>query len=433
MSAQEGAFFGPNPAVIEKKNLSRVDDFVVVRGEKLKRNLNNEIGKLSLFAYVEGKFQPVPFQVDEINPDGEWVLTQVPPEAKKSAKPDRDDDNGSLDENDELAFMARDAGDRVAFDGLPAGVEAMDEITLRDPVDNGRAWVYLMSFRENPPLSKKDCVEYKLPENQVVARNYVLGFDPRMSIAPSLISVQGSPNLIDRMKIRLSTKLMGIPFGFDENSLVSELSLYKDGPIRVVRRVRSSIQFTRLFRTPSAAVENIYYDNTMVIPIRIRIPISLKSFRSLISYIRVRGSADLRNTHGWKIKVDTDPRWMSVDGKMDEVEKSVQGEGSTWFIASGPEGAFIIRMILNRNPDGSFQKSPIKTRLYYVDDDNAPDPPESVPGQSPQVGWWMEGLPDLEKGTLYFFAIVYLIKDYSEGVEKNYLKILDQPIEVSVN
>jgi len=75
----------------------------------------------------------------------------------------------------------------------------------------------------------------------------------------------------------------------------------------------------------------------------------------------------------------------------------------------------------------------IKTRLYYVDDDNAPDPPESVPGQSPQVGWWMEGLPELEKGTLYFFAIMYLIKDYSEGVEKNYLKILDQPIEVTVN
>ena len=45
----------------------------------------------------------------------------------------------------------------------------------------------------------------------------------------------------------------------------------------------------------------------------------------------------------------------------------------------------------------------------------------------------MEGLPELEKGTLYFFAIMYLIKDYSEGVEKNYLKILDQPIEVTVN
>lgn len=434
LSAQEGAFPGPNPAFIEKKSLSRMDDSVVVRGEKLKRNLNNEIARFSLFAYVEGKFQPIPFQVDEINPDGEWVLTQVLPEAKKSVKPERDDDNGSLDGNDELAFMARDAGDRVSFNGLPAGVEAIDEITLQDPVDNGRAWVYLMSFRENPPLSKKDYVEYKLPENQVVARNHVFGFNPRMSsIAPSLVSMQGSPNLIYRMKIRFSTKLMEIPFGFDENNLVSELSLYKDGPIRVVRRIRSSIQFTRLFRMPSVAVENIFYDNSMVIPVRIKIPISLKSFSGLISYTRVRGSADLRNTHGGKIKADTDPRWMNVDGKMDEVEKSIQWEGSTWFLTSGPEGAFIIRMILNRNPDGSFQKSPIKTCLYYLDDDNAPDPPESVPGQSPQVGWWMEGLPDLEKGTLYLSAIMYLIKDYTEGVEKNYLKILDQPIEVSVN
>ncbi|MDD5222963.1 MAG: hypothetical protein PHE84_03160 [bacterium] len=431
--AGEGSLNGSNPTVIEKKGLSRQADYVVVHGEKLKQNLSREIAKFSLFAHIDGKFQPIPFQVDEINPDGEWVLTQVPPEAKKSVKPEQDNDNGRLDDNDEMAFMARDAGDRVSFNGLPAGVEAVDEITLRDPADNGRAWVYLLSFRENPPLSNKDYVEYRPDKNQVAAKGYVLGFDPKMSIAPSLVSLQGSPNLIDRMKIRLSTKIMGIPFGFDEGNMVSKLSLYKDGPIRVIRRTRSAIKFIGVFRTPSAAVENIYYDNTMLIPIRVGIPISLKSFSSVISYIRVRGTADLHNTHGWKLKVDTDPRWMSLDGKMDEVEKSIQGEGSTWFLASGPEGAFMIRMIMNRNPDGSFQKSPIKTRLYYVDDDTAPDPPESVPGQSPQVGWWMDGLPDLDKGTLYFFAIMYLIDDYSDGAEKNYLKILDQPIQVTVN
>jgi hypothetical protein len=433
LSAEETVIPGPNPAIIEKKSLTRVDDFVVVRGEKLKKSLDNEIAKFSLFAQIDGKFQPVPFQIDEINPDGEWVLTQLPPEAKKSLKPERDDDDGSLDGNDELAFMIRDAGDRLSFNGLPAGVESIDEIALRDPVDNGKAWVYLLSFRENPPLSKKDYVEYKLPENQVTAANYVLGFDPKMPIAPSLVSVFGSANLIDRMKIRLSTKIMGIPFGFEENNLVSELSLYKDGPIRVVRRVRSAIQFNRIFRTPSAAVENVYYNNTMLIPIRVRIPISLKSFSSIISYARVRGGVDMQNAKGWKIKLDTDPRWMSVDGKMDEVEKNIKGEGMSWFLISGPEGAFMFRLVLNRKPDGSFQKSPIRTRQYYVDDDSAPDPPESVSGQSPQVGWWMEGLTELEKGTLYFFPIMYMIKNYSEGDEKNYLKILDQPIEVTVN
>ncbi|MCX5859728.1 MAG: hypothetical protein NT056_07510 [Proteobacteria bacterium] len=433
LSAEESVLTGPGPTVIEKKSLSRIDDYVVMRGEKLKHGLNNDIAKFSLFANIEGKFQPVPFQIDEMNPDGEWVLTQVPPEAKKSVKPDRDDDDGNLDGNDELAFMVRDAGDRVSFNGLPAGVMSIDEITLRDPADNGKAWVYLLSFRENPPLSKKDYVEYKLPENQVVAKNYVLGFDPRMSIAPSLVSMFGSANIIDRMKVRLSTKIMGIPFGFDESNLVSELSLYKDGPIRVVRRVRSSIQFTRIFRTPSAAVENVYYDNTMVIPIRVKMPISLKSFSSIVSYARVRGAVDLQNIKGWKIRLDTDPRWMSVDGKMDEVEKNIKGEGMSWFLISGPEGAFMFRLVLNRKPDGSFQKSPIQAHQYYVDDDTSLDPPEFVPGQSPQVGWLMENLADLEKGTLYLFPIMFMIRDYKEGMEKNYLKILDQPVEVTVN
>jgi len=171
----------------------------------------------------------------------------------------------------------------------------------------------------------------------------------------------------------------------------------------------------------------------MVIPIRVRMPISLKSFSSIVSYARVRGTVDLQNMKGWKIRLDTDPRWMDVDGKMDEVEKNIKGEGMSWFLISGTEGAFMFRLVLNRKPDGSFQKSPIKTRQYYVDDDTSLDPPESVPGQSPQVGWWMENLTELEKGTLYFFPIMFMIKGYKEGMEKNYLKILDQPVEVMVN
>ncbi|MCX5859729.1 MAG: hypothetical protein NT056_07515, partial [Proteobacteria bacterium] len=110
----------PKTAVPEKKTLTRTEDFVVAYGKVLRKNLGEDIGQLGLFAFHEGKLVPIPFQIDEINQEGEWVLTQVPPTlAGEGLKPEHDEDDGNLDENDELAFMARDAGDRVAQEGYP--------------------------------------------------------------------------------------------------------------------------------------------------------------------------------------------------------------------------------------------------------------------------------------------------------------------------
>lgn len=421
--------------VLEKKTLTRVEDFVVVHGKILKKNLGRDIGQLGLFAFLAGKLAPIPFQIDELNSEGDWVLTQVPPELKNTKlKPERDNDDGNLDNNDELVFMARDAGDRIKREYSPPGALAVDEIMLRDPVDGGKAWVYLGSFSGKPPLSDRDYVEYVLPGGRIKTQIYEMDFPAALPIAPGYLSIHGSPNIVDRMKIREEVKLLGIKFSLTENSFVSELSLYKDGPIRVIRRTRNALKFIGIFRTPSAAVENIFYENISLVPIRIKIPFSVKTVKKLIGYIKARAGADYQNLHGWRIKTEIDPnRWFNIDGKMDEAEKSLEGKPCTWFLISGPPGAFLLRMISNRMPDGSFQNSPIKSRLYYVDDDLAPDPPEFVPGQSPNVEFYMDGIENLEKGTLYLYAIEYIINDYTDGKEKDYLNILDKSLEVSAD
>ena len=38
---------------------------------------------MSLFAFIDGTVQPIPFQIDEINQDGKWVLPGIPASAKK--------------------------------------------------------------------------------------------------------------------------------------------------------------------------------------------------------------------------------------------------------------------------------------------------------------------------------------------------------------
>jgi hypothetical protein len=424
-------YLGP---ILEKKTLTRVEDFVVAHGEILKRNLGRDIGQMGLLAFREGKLVPIPFQIDEISPDGDWVLTQVPPELENAGlKPEKDSDEGNLDGNDELAFMARDSGDRVGREYFPPGILEADEIMIRDPVDGAKAWVYLCSFPGKPPLSDRDYVDYVFPGGRIKTRDYEIGFSRELPIIPGYIGLRGSHNILDRLKIRLQTKLFGIKFSMDETRLVSKLSLYKDGPVRVILRTKSSVKFIGIFRTPSAAVENIYYENISVIPFRIRLFFSVKTFQKLIGYAKVRGTADFRDIHGWRIKTDVGPDcWFDVDGKMDEIEKSAENKNFSWFLVSGPPGAFMIRLIADRMPDGSVQETPIKSRLFYIDDDLSRDPPESFPGQSPDVGFWLDGLENLEKGILYFYAISYIINDYTDGKEKEYLNILDKPLEVSV-
>ncbi|MDD5224379.1 MAG: hypothetical protein PHE84_10335 [bacterium] len=426
---------GPVP---EKKSLTRVQDYVLARGKILKNNLGKDIGQMGLLAFHKGKLEPIPFQIDEMNPEGDWVLTQVPPELKNTGlKPEKDDDDGSLDANDELAFMARDAGDRVKKESLPPGILAADEIMIRDPVDGTKAWVYLCSFSGSPLLSDRDYVEYVFPEGIPGGRirnpNFEIGFSPELPIAPGFLSIHGSHNIIDRMKTRLQTKLIGMKFSLDETQLVSKTSLYKDGPIRVIRRTRSAVKLIGIFRTPSAAVENIYYENVSIIPFRVKMLFSIKAINKLIGYVKIRGTLDFQNIHGWRIKTDAGPDcWLNIDGKMDEAEKNVNGKNVTWFLVSGPPGAFMIRLVTNRMPDGSPQEAPLISRLFYLDDDLSLDPPEAVPGQSPGIGYWLDGTENLEKGIIYLYAISYTINDYYDGKEKEYMNILDKPLEVSV-
>ncbi len=420
------------------KTISRTDDYVVIRGSKFTHNLHKDIEKMSLLASANGEIQPIPFQIDEINPDGEWVLPNSPPyiqEKKNQEKKriDKDDDNGLLDDNDELAFMIRDSGDRIGQESYPGGAELVDEIMLVDPNDDGRSWVYLCSYNADPPRSTKDYVQYRFPENRVTSDNFEVGFSLEVPISWDYLAFTGGDNLIDRLKMRVLVMFFGIKFFFDEEDWKSELSCYKDGPVRVIRRVRSSIYLTKRLRTSSADSESIYYDSIIVVPYRVKVPISPAVFGKLIK-ITVNGALDMQNMHGWRVKTEVDHRWLSIDGKMDEDENNAITKGAAWYLLSGPEHCMLQRIIHNRSPDGSPQELPLKTAFLYVDDDDAADPPEFVPGQSPKIGYLVTELSKLRKGTFYLYNIYHMINhEYQENLEERYLWIEDQPIRPVVN
>ncbi len=421
----------PSLWAAEKKTMTRQDDFVIIMGSKAKTNIGKPIANMSLFALHNGQAKPIPFQIDEKSPNGDWVLTTAP-SSIKGLKPETDEDNGRLDANDQVACMIKDSGDRMDKNLYPQGALAVDEITLTDPLTGGKAWVYLCSFASNPPLSNVSYIKYNTAKDQVETSNYIMGFPARMPIAPGFISINGSPNLIDRMKIRVVAHILGIPYHINENQFVSKLSLYKAGPIRVIRRTKNAIKIFKIFQTPSAAVENIYYGNIASIPIRMTVPLNVAGVAKMFALsVEATGGADFQNMQNWQFKSNVYPHWVTINNSMDQAEKAMNGKGPLdWFCIKGPNKAFMIRITLDRKDDGTPQVLPLTTKLYYVDDAQALDPPEDIPGQTPNVGYIIDGISKLNKGTMYFFATLYLIKDYNDGDEKTYLTIIDKPIRV---
>ncbi len=417
---------GTSPA---RNTITRQFDHVIVRGSDLKEHLNKSIPLMRLYALKDGKMQPVPFQIDEITDDENWVLPYKSPyiseKMSSKAKLIKDDPPEVMDENDELVFMITDVGGKAEPAVWPSGWLSADEITLTDPLTGDRAWVYLFSFAEPRDLSPVDYVEYRLPEDtkdRMYSDNYLIGFSHEVPITHDYLGFHDGVNLIDRMRMRMHMRFFYfIKFERTENDFESNVWQYKDGPVRAVRMVRSSVRLIRNFQSPSMSNETLYYSNACVMPIRIGMPtINV----GIINEAFVDSGGDWRDLYGWKVRLSSDERWLTVDGKMDEVEKNIETRPARWIILKGDKKAIIIFAYFVRDYG-------LDTEFHYIDDDVTPNPPEFHPAQVPYVGFHIYGLEQV-RGKFHLNNIIfYLNGEYSEQELMSAMNVFDNPVKIS--
>jgi hypothetical protein len=124
----------PSAVPAEPQNtLTRQRDPIVVLGGSLTAFDGAPLDELFAYAYNSGAWQQIPFQFDEVEPIGNtYVVTE----------------DGQLDTNDELAFMASNAGELApAGTWIPNNLSTgypRYELRVVDPLNPGeQAWVYL--------------------------------------------------------------------------------------------------------------------------------------------------------------------------------------------------------------------------------------------------------------------------------------------------
>lgn len=182
-------------------SLNREEEPVVLEGADMPGFIGVPIDELHAYALNGPNWEPVPFQIDEVNLTGTYTLNE----------------DGIFDANDELVFMGGDTGSEAAdnnwVDDPEANSYPRQPLKVTDPLNGQIGWVYI--YRSTTLADSSDVyVEWDADNLTVLGNlgsNYVVIFD---EISPDVeddflgiseLSINGSGDILDRQKIRVAT------------------------------------------------------------------------------------------------------------------------------------------------------------------------------------------------------------------------------------
>ena len=197
--------------------LSRPDDPVVITGAGVPSLTGAAPGQILAFAW-NGSWDQVPVQVDDrklVNlraayptpfpscSDPCYAPFSTPAKLRYADPGTRvgADTDPSLDANDEIAFMAKDAGAQAGAAADPAGVLAGSrvEIVVTDPLDGGTGYVYL--FRQTGSIDPGAGQQYVTYSFSLVSGAYLSTYDHATGLNPETSTVV-TPNYTRRFTDR---------------------------------------------------------------------------------------------------------------------------------------------------------------------------------------------------------------------------------------
>lgn len=405
---------------------ARLFDAVTTTGARLTPLLGQPIAKLGLFAVGAHGLAPIPFQIDEREGreagDAAWIYTLGP-----YAHPDADE--GALDSNDELVFMARDTGARAS--ASPARARTTLELEVRDPVTGDVAYVYLASFDETPPRNPQSYVRLDAQTDTVSATNYFASVSTAVPVSWSnftLRDARGRPtaNLLDRFKVRVRALfVLGlVEWKVNEEELQSVPVGYRDGPVRVIRRVRNRLETGLGLERSDYLLDTVYYDNAVFLPAFVVVPFEPGFF---MKDIAIRTSVDFRRAlEGWTFTSSRNQTPVTIDGVMSPAERTLDRGDTDWIVLSKDDTALISRVLVL---DARLKN--VRRGLYYVDDANVADAPEGEPGQTPNVGFEFSHFEGATAGSYKTLGEIYMVNGYERGMEQPFLDLRSKPLLVT--
>jgi hypothetical protein len=273
------------------------------------------------------------------------------------------DPDPTLDPDDEIAFMARDAGVQ-APSGLAAPAATTGggvQLAVTDPIDAAAGYVYLFGGNGSlDPGAGKQYVNYTFslssgdyqttykrtdgpnPENSTITGDtYTTHFADRW-LEDSLTLTKGdrpTTDLIDRVKYDIRTGSLGLSCFRNENTFDDEEGAFivnRSGPVRALRGYVGSNS------GPNTANNQVFYDQAVYTTIDLRVH----------SIPNLAGHVDLnRSALGMTYRNPQVPDGVTVDGQPD----SVPAGPLAWWSYTGAQGGLAISATLDSDASSAAQ------------------------------------------------------------------------------
>ena len=369
----------------------RFTDVVTLSGAQLGALQGYPIESIGVVACDHSACRVIPMQIDERDASGAWVLDGNTP---NSDTPPR-----VLDADDELLFMAADAGEADAASNLPAAVVAF-EVAVVDPLSGSRAWAYVLGYAGAAPRAGESYVRYDAALDRFSGARVAFGYGNGVPVYMS-INDPGGANILDRLKVRAAASLIWgwLRFRRDEDDLVTESVGWHAGPIRVIRYQTQSILLGWGIRAPAFRSYTYFYRDfaELGVTLRLRRPATF-----FLGDILIEVVLDFRDLRGWRLELPGSSPIVQVGDVDNDESRALNASEATSFVLRGPN--------LNLMYSFSFSESLKTVRKHFVyRDDVQPDPPESVEGQRPGVGYALEQWEEVGPGEHTLTASSYAL------------------------
>jgi len=405
-------------------------DPVVLEGRKLPKVKGADIARIRVFAYREGGWEAIPFQVDErfVKRGCSAPRYVIAPEA---------DPDPTFDDDDELVFLARDmgtkapAGDISVGSGLrPKAITAISAAGLGG--ERGYAYVMIFDSPPSPRAKRGGYMEWNSESRTVRShRGYEVGYPESDSFFFNSLIIPGSNggngrDFVDTLKMRANGRIIAQLFVYDiDNSdWYNTLKGAKAGPVRVIRRVRLRFNSTA-FRIHRSTVDVVYYPHFFFM----EVPIPMGTYKASLYY-----QADL--SLSLDLADDAPPMTffnernapsagVTTDGKMSETEKKLDYRPAKWQCLSGDAGTVLIRM--DQRPG-----SPLNQDLFYLDDSTRADPPENYPGHRGETGFFIEHMEKARRADRVFRLTFSFPLSHSREELDVFHSMWNSPLDVDI-
>lgn len=317
---------------------------IVLQGHKIKLATHYPIQMYRLFRTDEkGSAVPIPFQIDEINEWGDYVLPEGGNVTSNTG-------NGVFDMQDELAFMGDDVGPIQTPQTFPDNNKPslIFEIKAAYPGKNvggaDTGAVYLGIYFQNPPkLSERSYVFFKRDTAEVVTSRYRYGFDQQNWLVSRRVDMlkRGTERVPEFVPLLESTTFFMradlkyfLTVEASHRSINSALEAYKIGPVRTIVRISFHYTFLKLNFELGMYTEVSFFSNAVYLPAILYNPLNgKKSLNSGSGFYY--GMAMRENPADFKI--ETNMPAYKKSGLLDFLGRKPQVEPLYWIMASGKD------------------------------------------------------------------------------------------------